>query len=61
LLEFKRVEIKEIKSILERLETELRVDEGLSFMRRDELKSLIYYLRTWLEWREYREKGIIKK
>ena len=52
---FKKVENKEIKNILERLETELKVGD-LPFRRREEVKSLIYYLKTWLEWRDYREK-----
>jgi len=57
---FKKVEIKEIKSILERLETELKVGE-LPYMRREEIKSLIYYLKTWLEWRECRERERYRK
>lgn len=54
MFEFKKVEVKEIKSILERLETELKA-ENLPYMRREEVKSLVNYLKTWLEWRDYRE------
>jgi len=54
LFEFKKVEDKEIKSILERLETELK-SKNLPYGRREEVKSLVYYLKTWLEWRDYRE------
>ena len=55
MLEFKKVEVKEIKSILERLETELRSGD-LPYRRREEVKSLVYYLNTWLEWKDYRER-----
>ena len=55
MFEFKKVEIKEIKSILERLETELKSGD-LPFQRKEEVKSLVYYLKTWLEWRDYRER-----
>lgn len=58
---FKKVETKEIKSIRERLESELKFGD-LPYMRREEIKSLVFYLNTWLEWRAYRElKSIIKK
>ena len=53
---FKKVTIKEIKSIRERLESELKFEEDLPYKRREEVKSLIYYLNTWLEWKEYRER-----
>jgi len=60
---FKKVETKEIKSIRERLESELKFGD-LPYMRREEVKSLICYLKTWLEWRDYREleqyKGVIQ-
>ncbi|MBA7526286.1 hypothetical protein ES705_18447 [subsurface metagenome] len=52
---FKKVETKEIKSILERLESELKFGD-LPYQRREEVKSLIFYLKTWLEWRAYRER-----
>lgn len=51
---FQKVSIKEIKNIRERLESELKF-EDLPFQRREEIKSLVYYLNTWLEWRAYRE------
>ena len=52
---FKKVETKEIKSILERLESELK-DKGLPFQRKEEVKSLIHHLNTWLDWRDYQER-----
>ena len=52
---FKKVEAKEIKSILERLESELKFGD-LPYQRREEIKSLVYYLKTWLEWKDYRER-----
>ncbi len=55
MFEFKKVETKEIKSILERLESELKFGD-LPFQRREEVKSLIYYLKVWLEWKNYRER-----
>jgi len=60
LFEFKKVEDKEIKSILERLETELKAGD-LPYMRREEIKSLAYYLKTWLEWKDYREREHYKE
>jgi len=57
---FKKVETKEIKSILERLESELKFGD-LPYMRREEVKSLIFYLKTWLEWRAYREREHYKE
>lgn len=57
---FKKVETKEIKSILERLESELKFGD-LPYMRREEVKSLVYYLKTWLEWRDYREREHYKE
>ena len=53
---FKKVTIKEIKDIRERLESELKFEEDLPYKRREEVKSLIYYLNTWLCWKEYRER-----
>ncbi len=52
---FQKVSIKEIKNIRERLESELKF-EDLPYHRREEVKSLVYYLNTWLEWKEYRER-----
>ena len=52
---FQKVEIKEIKDIRERLESELKFGD-LPYRRKEEVKSLIYYLNTWLEWRDYRER-----
>jgi len=60
MFEFKKVETKEIKSILERLETELK-SENLLYRRREEVKSLVYYLKTWLEWKDYREREHYKE
>ena len=50
-----KVSTKEIQNIKERLEAELK-DKYLPFQRKEEVKSLIYYLNTWLEWRAYRER-----
>lgn len=55
MFEFKKVEPKEIKSILERLETELK-SENLPYRRREEVKSLAYFLKNWLDLRDYRER-----
>ena len=52
---FQKVSIKEIKNIRERLESELKFGD-LPYQRKEEVKSLIYYLNTWLEWRDYRER-----
>ena len=52
---FQKVSIKEIKDIRERLESELKFGD-LPYQRKEEVKSLIYYLNTWLEWRDYRER-----
>lgn len=52
---FKKVKTKEIENIKERLESELK-DRNLPYQRKEEVKSLIYYLNTWLEWRDYQEK-----
>ncbi len=52
---FQKVEIKEIKNIRERLESELKFGD-LPYRRKEEVKSLVYYLNTWLEWRDYRER-----
>jgi len=50
-----KVSTKEIQNIKERLEAELK-DKNLSSQRKEESRSLIYYLNTWLEWRKYRER-----
>jgi len=52
---FKKVETKEIKSILERLESELKFGD-LTYRKRVEVEVLVYDLKTWLEWKDYREK-----
>jgi hypothetical protein len=52
---FEKVDAKEIESIKERLEAELK-DIDLPFQRKEEVKSLIHHLNTWLEWRDYRER-----
>jgi len=52
---FEKVNTKEIKNIKERLEAELD-DKDLPFQRKEEVKSLIYYLNTWLDWRDYQER-----
>ena len=49
---FEKVSTKEIKSIKERLESELK-DKNLPFPRKEEVESLIYYINTWLEWRDH--------
>ena len=45
---FKKVDIKEIKGIKERLEEELK-DKNLPYQRKEEVSSLIYYINVWLE------------
>lgn len=57
---FKKVETKEIKNIRERLESELKFGD-LPYKRREEIKSLVCYLNTWLEWRDYREREHYKE
>lgn len=52
---FEKVSTKEIENIKERLKAELK-DKDLPFQRKEEVKSLIYYLNTWLEERAYRER-----
>ena len=52
---FEKVNTKEIENIKERLESELK-DKDLPFQRKEEVKSLIYHLNTWLEWRDYQER-----
>ena len=50
-----KVRTKEIRDIKGRLESELE-DKNLPFQRKEEVKSLIYYLNTWLDWRDYQER-----
>ena len=50
---FGKVSIKEIEDIKGRLEAELK-DKDLPFQRKEEVESLIYHLKTWLEERSYR-------
>ncbi|MBA7580573.1 hypothetical protein ES708_22466 [subsurface metagenome] len=57
---YKKVETKEIKSILERLESELKFGDS-PFQRRGEVRSLVLYLKTWLEWRDCREQKHYKE
>ncbi len=52
---FKNVSNKEIRDIKKRLESELE-DKDLPFQREEEVRSLLFYINTWLEWREYRER-----
>jgi len=51
---FQKVKTKEIRNIKERLEAELE-DKHLPFQRKEEVNSLIHYLNTWLEWKDYKE------
>ena len=52
---FEKIKTEEIKNIKERLESELN-DKNLPFQRKEEVKSLLYYLNTWLDWRDYQER-----
>ncbi|MBA7587788.1 hypothetical protein ES695_21485 [Candidatus Atribacteria bacterium 1244-E10-H5-B2] len=52
---FQKVSIKEIKKIKERLKAELE-DKNLAFQRKGEVKSLIYHINNWLEWRDYQDR-----
>ena len=52
---FEKVNTKEIQDIKERLESELK-GNNLPFQRKEEVKSLIYHLNTWLDWRDYQER-----
>jgi len=56
----KKVSTKEIEKIKERLEAEL-LDKRLSFQRKQEVNSLLNYLTTWLEWRNYQERKHYKE
>ena len=52
---FQKVSTKEIRNIKARLESELE-DKNLPFQRKEEVKSLVYYLNNWLEWKDYQER-----
>lgn len=52
---FKKVSIEEIEKIKERLEVELE-GKNLPFQRKEEVRSLITHLDTWLEWRDYQDR-----
>jgi len=52
---FKKVDTKEIENIKERLEAELK-DKDLPSQRKEEVRSLIYHINTWLDWRDYQER-----
>lgn len=51
---FEKVKTEEIKNIKKRLESELE-DKYLPFQRKEEVKSLIFHINTWLDWRDYQE------
>ena len=55
----KKVSVKEIEKIRERLKAELW-DKFLSFQRKEEVMSLIYHLDTWLDGRDYQEREQIQ-
>jgi len=55
----RKVSTKEIKAIKERLKAELG-DRFLPFQRKEEIMSLIYHLDTWLDGRDYQERGQIQ-
>jgi hypothetical protein len=57
---FKELSIEEIKKIKGRLKSELR-DKDLPFQRKEEVKSLICHLNSWLEWRDYRGRKHYRK
>jgi plasmid replication initiation protein len=52
---FKKVSTEEIERIKKRLEVELE-DKSLPFWRRKEVRSLIYHINTWLDWKDYQER-----
>lgn len=52
---FKKVSTEEIEKIKKRLEVELE-NKFLPLQRRTEVKSLIYHINTWLDWRDYQER-----
>ncbi len=51
---FEKVDTKEIKDIKRRLESELE-DKNLPFQRKEEVRSLLCHIDTWLDWREDQE------
>lgn len=51
---FEKVDTKEIKVIKKRLELELE-DKNLPFQRKEEVKSLLVHINTWLDWRDDQE------
>ena len=53
---FKRVSIKEIEDIKDRLELELKDKYSPLPERKKEIKSLIHHLIVWLDWRDYQER-----
>ncbi len=59
---FKKVSSGEIQDIIDRLGMESKElkNRNLSFQRKgergEEIRSLIYYLITWLEWQKYRKR-----
>ena len=57
---FQKVSIKEIKNIKERLKAELE-DKNLAFQRKVEIKSLIYRINNWLDWKDYQERKHYKE
>lgn len=57
---FEIVTTKEIQDIKERLEQEKKARHVLPG-RYDELKTLISFLSTWLDWQKYRRKEYYRK
>jgi len=57
---FEKVSIEEIKKIKGRLKSELK-NGNLPFHRKTEVKSLIYHLDTWLDWKEGYDRGRYKE
>ncbi len=56
---FKKVSLKEIRNIKERLKTELG-DKNLAFQRKEEVMSLLYHVDTWLDGIDYQERKLKK-
>jgi len=57
---FEIVTTKEVQDIKERLEKEKK-DRHIPPGRYDEIRALISYLNTWLEWQKYRRKEYHRK
>lgn len=57
---FKKVSTEEIERIKKRLEVELE-DKSLPFWREKEVRSLIYHINTWLDWKDYQERQHYKE